>query len=356
MHDEMCTLLSQADRALGQLDGSTEVLPNPDLFVAMYVRQEALLSSQIEGTQASLLDVLEFEAAPTKPGYPPDVREVVNHVAAMNLGLERLDTLPLSLRLIREIHGRLLKDVRGAEWAPGEFRSSQNWVGPAGSTIGDALYIPPPPHEMIEALGELESFLHAEVSMPTLIKVGLVHAQFETIHPFLDGNGRIGRLLITFLLCERGILTRPLLYTSHYFKRNREEYYHRLQATRDDGDWEGWLEFFLRGMHEVGEEASRTAKRIVRQREEHQALVTEKMGRGAALGLALLEHLYFHPIVTAKMVCQKLGVTGPTAYRALAALEELGILVETTGQKRYRQFRYAPYLALFEASQNAPSQ
>ena len=352
----MWTLLSQADRALGRLDGSTELLPNPDLFVAMYVRQEAVLSSQIEGTEASLLDVLEFEAAPTKPSYPPDVREVVNHVAAMDLGLERLGSLPLSLRLIREIHARLLKDVRGSEWGPGEFRSSQNWVGPPGYTIGDALYVPPPPHEMMQCLGDLESFLHADVPMPSLLEVGLVHAPFETIHPFLDGNGRIGRLLITFLLCERGILTRPLLYTSHYFKQNREEYYHRLQATRDDGDWEAWLKFFVRGVHEVAQEASRTARRIVRQREEHQALVRDNMGRAAALGLALLEHLYFYPVVTAKMVSEMLDVTGPTAHRGLAALEELGILVETTGQKRYRRFRYDPYLALFEASQNAPSE
>jgi len=238
MDGEMLTLLSQADRELGRLDGSTETLPNPDLFVFMYVRKEAVLSSQIEGTQASLMDVLEFEAHAVRTGRPKDVHEVVNYVAAMNYGLDRLKSLPLSLRLIREIHAALLEGVRGSKRNPGEFRRSQNWVGPNGSTLASAIYVPPPPHEMGMALDNFEKFLHDKTSMPFLIKVGIAHAQFETIHPFVDGNGRVGRLLITFLLCQKEILKHPLLYLSHYFKLHRSEYYDRLQAIRDVGNWE----------------------------------------------------------------------------------------------------------------------
>jgi len=223
MDEEMWDLLSKADLAVGRLDGSTETLPNPDLFVFMYVRREAVLSSQIEGTQASLIDVLEFEAQAAERGHPVDVAEVVNYVDAMNYGIERLTKLPVSLRLIREIHAKLLEEVRGAERSPGEFRTSQNWVGPPGSTLASAKYVPPPPHEMRFALNSFEKFLHQEHRVPALIKVGIAHSQFETIHPFLDGNGRIGRLLITFLLYERQILRRPLLYLSHYFKLNRTE-------------------------------------------------------------------------------------------------------------------------------------
>ncbi len=251
MDPEMWDLLSRADRALGRLDGSTEILPNPDLFVFMYVRKEAVLSSQIEGTQASLMDVLEFEAQAMDSGKPSDVEEVVNYVGAMNHGLQRLQELPLSLRLIREIHEKLLANVRGGERNPGEFRSRQNWIGPPGCKLSEAFFVPPPPVEMMRALGELEKFLHDESPMPFLIKVGLAHAQFETIHPFLDGNGRVGRLLITFLLCEKGILKRPLLYLSWYFKKNRGEYYDKLQSVRDRGDWESWLKFFLKGVEQV---------------------------------------------------------------------------------------------------------
>jgi Fic family protein len=234
---ELWTLLSQADRALGRLDGSTEILPNPELFVFMYVRKEAVLSSQIEGTQASLMDVLEFEQQALEPGHPQDVEEVVNYIAAMKHGLGLLRELPVTLRLIREIHAQLLVGVRGSERTPGEFRRSQNWIGPAGCTLQTAQFVPPPPAEMQDALTALERFLHDPEPMPVLLKVGLAHAQLETIHPFLDGNGRVGRLLITFLLCEREVLRRPLLYLSYYFKRHRTEYYDRLQAIRERGDW-----------------------------------------------------------------------------------------------------------------------
>lgn len=221
MDQEMWNLLSQADRALGRLDGATDALPNPDLFVFMYVRKEAVLSSQIEGTQASLMDVLEFESQALEPQNPQDIAEVVNYINAINHGLERLKDLPVSLRLIKEIHEKLMREVRGSERDPGEFRRSQNWIGTGGCSLKDATYVPPPPHEMLKSLDNLEKFLHSSQPMPTLIKVGLAHAQFETIHPFLDGNGRTGRLLITFLLCEQNILQRPLLYISYYFKKYR---------------------------------------------------------------------------------------------------------------------------------------
>jgi Fic family protein len=248
----MLGALSRADRALGRLDGATETLPNPDLFVFMYVRKEAVLSSQIEGTQASLLDVLEVEAQLTT--YNPfDVEEVINYVGAMNHGLTRLATLPVSLRLIREVHARLLAGVRGSQSNPGEFRRVQNHIGPPGCSLEQARFVPPPPNQLHECLADLERFIHAEDEIPVLIRVGLIHAQFETIHPFLDGNGRVGRLLITLLLCDREILRRPLLYISYYFKRNRTEYYDRLQRVRDYRDWEGWITFFLRGVFEVAQ-------------------------------------------------------------------------------------------------------
>jgi Fic family protein len=233
---ELRVLLSRADRALGRLDGSVVTLPNPDLFVFMYVRKEAVLSSQIEGTQSSLQDLLAAEAELFEAvDIPRDVDEVINYVAAMNHGLERLMELPVSVRLIREIHERLLRGVRGAQRAPGELRRTQNWIGPAGSPLADAVFVPPPPESVPQALGELEMFLHTSGDLPILVKIALAHAQFETIHPFLDGNGRVGRLLITFLLTESRVLSKPVLYLSHYLRQNRQEYYERQQAVRDGG-------------------------------------------------------------------------------------------------------------------------
>jgi Fic family protein len=351
LDEEMWNLLSKADLAVGRLDGSTETLPNPDLFVFMYVRREAVLSSQIEGTQASLIDVLEFEAEAAEPGRPDDVGEVVNYVAAMNHGLERLEKLPVSLRLIREIHAKLMHGVRGAERDPGEFRKSQNWVGPPGSTLANARYVPPPPHEMRQALDNFEKFLHQEHPMPALIKVGIAHSQFETVHPFLDGNGRVGRLLITFLLCEKEILKRPLLYLSHFFKLNRAEYYDRLQAVRDRGDWEGWLKFFLQGVAQVAEEATLNARRIVKMREEHRQLILSRLGRASAKGLQLLERLYFRPIVSVQTVAEITGLSFANANSLSRQLEAVGLLRETTGRKRNRRFSYDPYLRLFHEKQ-----
>ena len=350
MDQEMWNLLSQADRALGRLDGATDALPNPDLFVFMYVRKEAVLSSQIEGTQTSLIDVLEFESQALEPENPQEVAEVVNYIAAINYGLERLKSLPVSLRLIREIHKELMQGVRGAERAPGEFRHTQNWIGAGGCSLAKATYVPPPPYEMLQSLDNLEKFLHSPQPIPTLIKVGLAHAQFETIHPFLDGNGRTGRLLITFLLCEQNILQRPLLYISHYFMKYRSEYYDRLQAVRDSGNWEGWLKFFLRGVYEVAQEAAATARKIVNLKEEHRQLVLNTMGRKSGNAIALLESLYFRPIFNVEHAEEITSLSYPNANALIKALSDIGLVEEITGQKRNRAFSYAPYLAVFRDS------
>lgn len=347
LDDELLALLSEADQALGRLDGAVDNLPNPQLFVFMYVRQEAVLSSQIEGTQASLMDILEFEAQALEPGRPKDVEEVVNYVAAMNHGLARLADLPVSLRLVREIHEKLLSGVRGGERSPGEFRRTQNWIGAAGAGLSTAVFVPPPPHEMDEALGDLEKFIHDPKPMPALLKVGLVHAQFETIHPFLDGNGRAGRLLITFLLCERGILKRPLLYLSAYFKQHRAEYYDRLQAVRQDGDWEGWLKFFLRGIGEVSRDATETARRIVALREHHRQIIQEQLGKGAGRALGLLERLYVQPVMRVQTVAEETKLSFTRANALVKQLVGLGLLHETTGGRRNRVFTYEPYLVIF---------
>lgn len=344
---ELLTLLSKADRALGRLDGSTDILPNPDLFVAMYVRKEAVLSSQIEGTQASLNDVLENEAHAPTHHAPADVDEVVNYVKAMNHGLERLSELPVSLRLIRDIHRELMTGVRGGDQNPGAFRTSQNWIGPPGCMLNDASFVPPPPAEIMKCMGDLENFIHSPEPMPVLIKVGLTHGQFETIHPFLDGNGRVGRLLITFLLCERDILNRPLLYLSHFFKQHREAYYEHLQRIRHYGEWEEWLKFFLRGVAEVSAEATETARRIVQLREHHRLIITRHFGRAAANATVLVENLYRQPIVTVTQVQHIIGQTYQSANRMVDRFVELSLLEEITGGSRNRRFRYKPYIDLF---------
>lgn len=341
-------LLSEADRALGRLDGSVQTLPNPDLFVYMYVRKEAVLSSQIEGTQSSLQDLLAAEAHVLGDGRPRDVDEVVNYVRAMKHGLARLAELPVSVRLIREIHEELIRGVRGSRLTPGELRRSQNWIGSGGSTITDATFVPPPPGEVPAALGALETFLHRPDELPLLVNIGLAHAQFETIHPFLDGNGRVGRLLITFLLCERGVLRKPVLYLSHYFKRNRQEYYERLQAVRDAGHFEEWLAFFLRGVSEVSVEAAETARRILELREQHRRSITQHLGRAAGNGHRVLEQLYERPIVSVTDVRGLLGTTFAGANQIVQRLVDLAILAEITGQVRHRRFRYDAYVRLFD--------
>lgn len=344
---EMQRLLSEADRALGRLEGSIQTLPNPDLFVLMYVRKEAVLSSQIEGTQASISDLLKAEAKVFDADTPQDVDEVINYVSAMNHGLSRLLELPLSVRLIREIHERLLEGVRGRNLQPGELRRSQNWIGPQGSTLTTATFVPPP-HQMVEsALGDLERFLHQEDHIPALLKIGLAHAQFETIHPFLDGNGRIGRLLITFFLCQQGILQKPVLYLSHFFKQNRSEYYERLQKTRDEGSWEEWLKFFLKGVATVASQATETARQIVSLREQHRALIINNFGSSGANGAKLLEHLYRRPTISVNAVKKILDISYPSANNLVDKFRANEILFEVTGNARNRQFLYTPYIELF---------
>ena len=348
---DLQSLLSKADHALGRLDGSVLTLPNPDLFVFMYVRKEAVLSSQIEGTQSSLQDLLAAEADLLGTERPRDVAEVINYVAAMRHGLSRLADLPVSVRLIKEIHAELMKGTRGGNLTPGELRRSQNWIGPAGSTLASAAFVPPPHQDIPDLLGNLEVFLHHEDGLPFLIKVGLAHAQFETIHPFLDGNGRVGRLLITFLLTERNILQKPVLYLSHYFKRHRSDYYDRLQAIRDHGDWEGWLAFFLKGVVEVGAEATETARRILALRESHRSMIADKLGRAAGNGHRVLEALFNRPIVSVADVKEITGTTYAAANTLVSRLAALGILVEMTGFTRNRRYRYEPYVSLFTDGQ-----
>jgi Fic family protein len=348
---ELLQLLEEAVRELGRLDGVAKVIPDPDFFVSMYVRREAVLSSQIEGTQSTLEDLLELELGADRRDPSSDAYEIANYVQAMNFGLERIQTLPLSLRLIREIHGELLRDGRGSGATPGEFRRTQNWIGPAGATLKQATFVPPPVPEMKRALHDFERYLHTDSSYSTLLDVGLAHAQFETIHPFLDGNGRVGRLLNTFLLVHRGVLRKPLLYLSYYFKLHRTEYYDRLMAVRLAGDWEGWIRFFLRGIVQTAREATETAERLFELRESHRALILEK--RFGENGLRLLSALFQRPLVNINVVAARLGVTFPTASRLVSGFEELGLLREITGQERSRMFRYEPYLALFD---DAPSE
>lgn len=341
---EMLHLLSVADQALGRLDGVIRTVPNPDLFVAMYVRREAVLSSQIEGTQSTLEDLLAAELEPRAPGLPDDVEEVVNYVRAMNYGLSRLSSLPLSKRLIREIHAELLRTGRGAHRMPGEFRRTQNWIGPANAPIERATFVPPAVPDMHSALDDFERFLHRDDRLPVLIHVGIAHAQFETIHPFIDGNGRVGRLLITFLLVLRGVLHRPLLYLSDYLKRNRAEYYDRLTAIRRRGDWEGWMRFFLQGAAETAHEATETAQAVLVLREAHRDLVQERTGLN---GMRLLDLLFDRPLVNVNLVKDSLGISFATANNLVGEFERAGLLREITGGRRRRVFRYESYLELF---------
>ena len=347
INGELQSLLSEADLALGRLDGSIHILPDQDLFVLMYLRKEAVLSSQIEGTQSSLQDLLTAEARIFDPDRPRDVDEVVNYVQAMNYGLERLSSLPVSGRLIREIHARLLMGVRGAYLTPGEFRTSQNWIGPPGCTLNDAVYVPPPPDQIAEDISKLERFIHDDTKLPLLIKIGLIHAQFETIHPFLDGNGRVGRLLITFLLCERDVLRKPVLYLSYFLKRHRTQYYAELQSVRDDGTWEQWLTFFLRGIVEASAQATETTRRILSLRETDRDVINEEFERAAGNGHRILDRLYEHPIVSVDIVRAILGTTYASANTMVARLVKCGILHEFTGRRRHRRFIYKSYVDLF---------
>ncbi len=343
---EMQKLLSVADRKLGRLDGITQILPNPELFVAMYVKKEAVLSAQIEGTQASLVDVLNAPSNELNDRSFNEVSEIVNYVHAMDWGLKKLNSFPLSLRLIRNIHQILLKDVRGSNKNPGEFRKSQNWIGHQGCTLETATFIPPAVEDMELAMADLENYMHMDDDMPALIKIALIHAQFETIHPFLDGNGRMGRLLITFWLCQQEILSKPLLYISYYFKQNRVEYYDRLMDVRTKGDWEGWIKFFLKGVASVSDEATESAKQIIDLQNNYSnlLLLNNKSNNSNRM---LLDLLFERPIITKKEISEILNISLPTASTIVELFCELGILVDQTpNKKRYKNYMFAEYLQI----------
>jgi Fic family protein len=335
-------LIEKAMLAVGRLDGLTAILPDPALFIYSYVRKEAVLSSQIEGTQSSLSDLLLFENDGTAGVPLNDVQEVSNYVAAMNYGLKRLQTLPLSLRLLKEIHGVLLSKSRGSKKEPGEFRRSPNWIG--GTRPGNAVFVPPPPDQLLECLGALEKFLHNDpVKTPLLIKAALAHVQFETIHPFQDGNGRLGRLLITFLFCAEGVLREPLLYLSLYFKKHRKQYYDLLQAVRLTGDWEAWLQFFLTGVEDTARQAAQTARALMRLATADEKCITT-IGKAAGSALRVHRLLQAQPIVSIATVSKELKLTVPTVTNSLEQLEKLGIVRETTGGKYGRIYAYKKYL------------
>ena len=343
--NKLYRLLEEASRAIGRLDGVASILPDTPLFLYMYIRKEALLSSQIEGTQSSLSDLLLFESEEA-PGAPlDDVQEVSDYVAAMNHGLARIrEGFPISLRLMREIHEILLSKGRGGTKQPGEFRRSQNWIG--GTRPGNALFVPPPPDQVPDLMSDLEKFIHAGTpEIPALIKAGLVHVQFETIHPFLDGNGRLGRLLITFLLCAQGVIKEPILYLSLYFKTHRRHYYDLLQQVRERGDWETWLELFLEGVAETSVQAADAVREILNLFENDRRRI-EGLGRPAASALRVHQLLQQKPIIAIPDAAHRLGISAPTVSKSIQHLERLGLLREITGKQRGRLFVYDSYLGI----------
>jgi len=331
--------LSDADRALGELAGLGRTLSNPQLLVRPYIRREAVLSSRIEGTQSNIADLYAFEAGQQAlPGVLPappeaDVREVHNYVTALEYGIKRLETLPVSLRLIRELHERLMKGVRGDRATPGEFRRSQNWIGRPGCTLNEATFVPPPVHEMDEALGAFEKYLHAENDHPPLLRLAFIHYQFEAIHPFLDGNGRIGRLLITLLLTSWNLLGLPLLYLSVYFERRRDEYYHRLAAVSRSGAWEEWATFFLVGVTEQSRDAISRAGRLQDLQASWRNRL-QRLKRTTALPLGIVDALFENPTLSATQVARRFDVTHQAAMKALRKLEALKIVREITDRRR----------------------
>ncbi|RLA62064.1 MAG: Fic family protein [Epsilonproteobacteria bacterium] len=350
---DLYPLLDRASSALGRLDGMSMVLPDPSLILYMYVRKEAVLSSQIEGTQSSLSDLLLFETEEA-PGVPiDDVTEVSCYVSAMNHGLKRLEKLPLSLRLIREIHAKLMNNSRGGNKNPGEFRKTQNWIG--GSSPEYARFVPPPPNVLMECLDNLEKFLYDEkTKLPALIKAALIHVQFETIHPFLDGNGRLGRLLITFVLCNEGLLKQPLLYLSLYFKANRQNYYDYLQLVRETGDWEAWIKFFLNGVTETANQATETAQNIMDLFKKDRSKI-EISGKSTATVLTIHSYMQEHPISNTTKIKGAFNISLPTILRGLKTLETLGIVKEITGKDRHKIFVYQDFLQILNQGTDAIS-
>ena len=349
---ETVELLSDADRGLGRLAGIGQLLPNPHLLITPYIRREAVLSSRIEGTRASLSDLLYFEAAEEEPPSAPDVQEVRNYVRAMEYGLKRLEKLPLSLRLVREIHAQLMEGVRGAERRPGEFRQVQNWIGPPGCSLAEATFVPPPVSEMEAALGEWEKFLHDAKDMPPLVQCALMHYQFEAIHPFVDGNGRVGRLLITFFLCERGHLPQPLLYLSAFFEQHRAEYYGRLLGVSRFGDWMGWIKFFLQGIATQASAAADDSRRIIALQRRYRELLQQR--KASPTAIATMEELFLNPYVTATRLSKRLKVSFPAVQSTIDWLVKAGVLREITGRQRNRIYCSEELLRAIEGKPASP--
>jgi cell filamentation protein, protein adenylyltransferase len=355
---DLVNLLSRADRALSELGGLARNLPNPHLLIGPFVRREAVLSSRIEGTQASLSDLFYFEAAPSEKAAfpkktPSDVHEVANYVKALEYALKRVQELPLSLRLFRELHKILLSDVRGKNWTPGEFRRSQNWIGPPGCTLMDATFVPPTPHEMVEALGQLEKYLHGSSNLPPLIRIALVHYQFEAIHPFLDGNGRIVRLLISLLLSHERLLPQPLLYLSAFFERRRNEYYRRLMDISREGKWREWIDFFLEGVVEQSNDAIQRTNRLLKLWQDYRNKLQE--ARSSALLLQLVDRLYETPVLSIPTAATFLKVTHRSAAKLIGKLIKANIITEVTKRERYRLYAALDIIATIESSQEQKS-
>ena len=345
--EKLRNILSEADRALSRLDGVVTVLPNSDLFIAMYVKKEALLSSQIEGTQASLEGVLRFEANLEPKEDINEVKEVINYIKALNYGIARLSELPISNRLIKEIHKILIQGNRGTSKIPGEFRKIQNWIGLPGAALSDAIFVPPPPEKVPELMSDLEKFIHQKDEIPPLFKIALIHAQFETIHPFLDGNGRVGRLLITFYLYCKKILSHPLLYLSVYLKKNRSRYYDLLMEIREQDRWEEWLKFFLEGIKEVSEDALILAKEIIILKEK--LLKTLFLNKISSIyAVEFLNLLFIKPIITSTDIVKNLNTSKETANQLIKKFEKINIIREISGKKRYKKYIFLDYINIIK--------
>ncbi len=333
---ELAEPMAEASRQLGELAGVTRTLPNPHLLIAPFVRREAVLSSRIEGTRASVSDLVRFEVTPARTAATADVREVANYVAALDYGLARLKSLPMSLRLLREIHERLMKGVHGDHATPGQFRRTQNWIGPPGSSLANATYVPPPVDEMCTALDAFEKYLHASSQLPPLVRLALLHQQFEAIHPFLDGNGRVGRLLITLLLCEWQLLPEPVLYLSAFFERTRADYYAHLLAVNQRGAWREWILYFLEGVSSEAQDAIRRSRQLLDLRQAYRRKL--ETARAPGLSLRLVDELFAAPATSVLRAAKLLGVTARSAQLTIGKLVHAGILEEATGRKRDRVF------------------
>jgi Fic family protein len=337
---ECVSLLSDAERYLGELKGIMRVLHNPDLFLCVFIRKEAILSSQIEGTQCSLEDIIEIddETDEMKPVY-----EVVNYIHAMNKGIEQIKDLPMSIRLINEIHSTLLQGVRGDNKQPGEFRKSQNWIGPPGSTIQEAQFVPPPPNKVLDLMGDWEKYYHQNSHLPVLIKAAILHAHFETIHPYLDGNGRLGRLLIVFMLCEKGIIHSPLVYPSLFFKEHRSDYYQLLMDVRTKGNWEEWIKFFLRGIRETSIDAIKTGEQLFKIQNEDLDKVKQKLS-GYRMAYPFYDYIRKKPIISIPEISKSMSLSYPASKQLVEKFVELDILILREEKKRGKSYEYKRYL------------